>query len=118
MSNWERKSSHPLREIVKFRTYIDFLRSRQFSVRTHAGIYASASANLWNRDGIRCLEETCLTAGPCPLQQVLVSVSRKLMKCLLQANTADDTSFRGIHLELSRAVETFTEAKLKNHLGS
>lgn len=29
MSNWERKSSHLLREIVKFRTYIDCLQSAQ-----------------------------------------------------------------------------------------
>ena len=29
MSNWERKSSHLLREIVKFRTYIDCLKSAQ-----------------------------------------------------------------------------------------
>ena len=29
MSNWERKSSYLLREIVKFRTYIDCLQAAQ-----------------------------------------------------------------------------------------
>lgn len=29
MANWERKSSYLLREIVKFRTYIDCLQSAQ-----------------------------------------------------------------------------------------
>ena len=29
MSNWERKSSHLLREIIKFKTYIDCLKSAQ-----------------------------------------------------------------------------------------
>jgi len=29
MTNWERKSSYLLREIVKFRTYIDCLQSAQ-----------------------------------------------------------------------------------------
>ena len=29
MSNWERKSSYLLREIVKFRTYIDSLQAAQ-----------------------------------------------------------------------------------------
>ena len=29
MANWERKSSYLLREIVKFRTYIDSLQSAQ-----------------------------------------------------------------------------------------
>lgn len=30
MANWERKSSYLLREIVKFRTYIDSLTAAQF----------------------------------------------------------------------------------------
>ncbi len=29
MTNWERKSSHLLREIVKFKTYVDCLKSAQ-----------------------------------------------------------------------------------------
>ena len=38
MANWERKSSYLLREIVKFRTYIDCLQSAQAQKEV---IYAS-----------------------------------------------------------------------------
>lgn len=41
MANWERKSSYLLREIVKFRTYIDCLQSAQ--VQKEA-IYASRAS--------------------------------------------------------------------------
>ena len=37
MANWERKSSYPLREIVKFRTYVDSL---QHAETRRAEIYA------------------------------------------------------------------------------
>ena len=116
MSNWERKSSHLLREIVKFRTYIDFLRSRWFSVKAQVDICASTFAKSWNRDAIRCLNETYLTAGPYLPRRALVSGSHELMRCFLQGNTADDTSFRGIHLELRRVFELVKEAKLNECL--
>lgn len=41
MANWERKSSYLLREIVKFRTYIDCLQTAQAQKEK---IYASRSA--------------------------------------------------------------------------
>ena len=41
MSNWERKSSYLLREIVKFRTYIDCLNTAQAQKEK---LYASRSA--------------------------------------------------------------------------
>ncbi len=116
MSNWERKSSHLLREIVKFRTYIDFLRSRWFSVKAQVDVCASAFAKSWNRDAIRCLNETYLTAGPYLPRRALFSGSHELMRCFLQGNTAGDTSFRGIHLELRRAFELVKEAKLNECL--
>jgi hypothetical protein len=40
MANWERKSSYLLREIVKFRTYIDSLRN---AISKKAEIYASTN---------------------------------------------------------------------------
>ncbi len=40
MSNWERKSSYLLREIVKFRTYIDCLNTAQAQKEK---LYASRS---------------------------------------------------------------------------
>jgi hypothetical protein len=42
MANWERKSSYLLREIVKFRTYIDSLRN---AINSKEKIYASSSEN-------------------------------------------------------------------------
>jgi hypothetical protein len=42
MANWERKSSYLLREIVKFRTYIDSLRN---AINSKEKIYASKSDN-------------------------------------------------------------------------
>ena len=47
MSNWERKSSHLLREIVKFRTYIDCLQGAQTQkerIYAERGITSAASA--------------------------------------------------------------------------
>lgn len=41
MSNWERKSSYLLREIVKFRTYIDCLNAAQAQKEK---LYASRTA--------------------------------------------------------------------------
>lgn len=47
MTNWERKSSYLLREIVKFRTYIDSLTAAQ----THKDkIYAEREADPLNGD--------------------------------------------------------------------
>lgn len=43
MGNWERKSSYLLREIVKFRTYIDCLNAAQLQKEK---LYASRSALL------------------------------------------------------------------------
>jgi len=51
MTNWERKSSYLLREIVKFRTYIDCLQAAQalreqiYKERESAAAAAAASAN-------------------------------------------------------------------------
>jgi hypothetical protein len=43
MANWERKSSYLLREIVKFRTYIDCLQTAQAQKEK---IYASRPARV------------------------------------------------------------------------
>jgi hypothetical protein len=42
MANWEKKSSYLLREIVKFRTYIDYLQAADGSKQR---IYAERAAN-------------------------------------------------------------------------
>jgi len=53
MTNWERKSSYLLREIVKFRTYIDCLQAAQGQKEK---IYASRQ-----EDGNDHLSEDCAT---------------------------------------------------------
>lgn len=46
MANWERKSSYLLREIVKFRTYIDCLQSAQAQKEAIYASRASAPASV------------------------------------------------------------------------
>lgn len=49
MANWERKSSYLLREIVKFRTYIDCLNAAQAQKEK---LYASRALPEANKEGL------------------------------------------------------------------
>jgi len=51
MNNWERKSSYLLREIVKFRTYIDVL---QLAQTQKDKIYAARAAEKAEQESVDC----------------------------------------------------------------
>ena len=59
MSNWERKSSHLLREIIKFKTYIDCLKSAQTQkekIYAERGATSAAPANGEEQEGMKVEE--------------------------------------------------------------
>jgi mRNA deadenylase 3'-5' endonuclease subunit Ccr4 len=61
MANWEKKSSYLLREIVKFRTYIDCLQAAEAQKKR---IYAEREADRAVREGEEEEEEGDSTLRP------------------------------------------------------
>ena len=70
MANWERKSAYLLREIVKFKTYVDSLKAAQQQKEAveqereeRAAEKAARQAGLQNGDGEEAMKTTTLEVG-------------------------------------------------------